>query len=188
MASRRRRSKDQAPGWAWMLLGLGIGLGVALVVYLKSGSDTFMPPTTAAKPDTGTQPRAASQPAPAQPKPATADAKSIPDTGIQDDFEFFHILPESEIVLPEPERNLRGETSAPQEYTIQAGSFTTHEDADRLLARLALLNISAKIQPALVDDQIHYRVIIGPLSERGEINRVVRRLRDERIDSLISTR
>lgn len=208
MASRKRRRKDQAPGWAWMLFGLSIGLAVALVVYLKSAperprpaaeTDTAMdaaerasaaPPTAPPSASLPGSPSASREAQPAASTPASADAGTgtVRDSANaaedETDFEFFHLLPESEVALPDTRTAAVGRAAAPREYTIQAGSFTTHEDADRLQARLALMNIEAAIQPAIVGNRIYYRVVIGPLSERAEINGVLRRLRDARIDSL----
>jgi cell division protein FtsN len=196
MAARKRGRNDQAPGWAWMLFGLSIGLAVALVVYLKSGPDRPNPavPVQAATGTIGrsraavqTAPRSTpSADAPDEPsgEPAAEDGGVKAEDEAETEFEFFRLLPESEVVLPENEAAAGGGSATPREYTIQAGSFRTQEDADRLQARLALLNMEATIQPAIVGNQIYYRVVIGPLSERAEINRVLRRLRDERIESL----
>jgi cell division protein FtsN len=37
----------------------------------------------------------------------------------------------------------------------------------------------------MIDDDVWHRVRIGPIRELGELNRVRRQLRDERIESLV---
>jgi cell division protein FtsN len=176
MASKKRRRNEQAPGWAWMLFGLSIGLTVALVVYLKSGG----PGLPAPRPAAVTAPVERSTPdAEAAPPPvARIAAPPADETADETDLEFYEKLRAVEIVVPDaPNRT-------PQEYTIQAGSFRTHEEADRRQATLALLAIESHIDRVIIDNAIWYRVIIGPLNERTEISRILRELRDERIESM----
>jgi cell division protein FtsN len=79
---------------------------------------------------------------------------------------------------------VRSAAGPAQEYIIQAGSFSEFADADRGQARLALLGIESKVERAIVGNEIRYRVIIGPLSEREAIANTVRRLNAARIDSM----
>ena len=179
MASRKRGSKDEAPRWAWMLFGLSIGLVVALVVYLMSGdSDVGLsePPPAAAEREPEREPARVTRNA----TPPTGEAEA------EEEFSFFRTLPESEVVVPEGGGPARSSSSAEpaQEYIIQAGSYSSYAEADSAQARLALLGIESKVERAIVGNELRLRVIIGPLSDRNEIESTVRRLNAENIESM----
>ncbi len=181
MASRKRASRDEAPRWAWMLFGLSIGLAVALVVYLVSGD----PRSRLTEPATAAANRAPAN-GPAEPSASRSAPRAESQTAAEaeEEFSFFRLLPESEVVVPENGSPERTSAARAQEYIIQAGSYSEWADADRAQARLALLGIESKVERAIVGNQIYHRVIIGPLSERGEIESTVRRLNAEDIDAL----
>jgi cell division protein FtsN len=189
MARRKRSSrKDQAPGWIWMLFGLSVGLAVALFVYLQGGRPTPLPAPestpVAAEPVT---PRAAPEPAemPA-PQPVIAEPEQEADTATR--LDFYERLRTLEVSVPDGRRGPGSDPgTAPQladEYTIQAGAFRTPEEADSRRATLALLAIDSHLQNAIVQNVLWHRVIIGPLSDIDEIDRILRRLESERIDAL----
>lgn len=183
MAAKKRRRKDQAPGWAWMLFGLSIGLAVALVVYLKNG--TPEPELTASPAPPAAEPAVASSLVVGSEATGPADtASSEPPAGgaPATELEFYELLQEIEDTLPEIRRADDRADAAAGTYTIQAGAFRVFEEADRRQARLALLGIEGHIERAIVGNDIWHRVIIGPLSDQAEINGVLRKLRAERIE------
>ena len=185
MASRKRGSRDQAPRWAWMLFGLSIGLAVALVVYLITGnpdSGLTETATVAAARTPADRPAESSATRPAAGAGRRAEAE--PAGEAEEEFSFFRLLPESEVVVPGNGSPERTAASPAQEYIIQAGSYSEWDDADRVQARLALLGIESKVERAIVDNEIRHRVIIGPLSDRREIESTVRRLNAEDIDAM----
>jgi cell division protein FtsN len=69
----------------------------------------------------------------------------------------------------EPGRYARGTPNPPSRLFVQAASFVTREEAERARRKLAGLG-RAGVYTAYVDDQIRYRVRIGPLAtpERGQ--------------------
>ena len=156
-------------GLAWLMLGSGAG-GTALVV------PGLQQP--AAKPLTTRQ---------QEPKPV-----SLPR------FDFYNILPEMEVVVPEeapaaaspptvepPSRQPSAPAPAPESYVVQVGSFRKHSDADRLKARLALMGIEADIQKVTIDNKdTYHRVRSGPYRSRRDLKRVRERLRREGIESI----
>jgi len=181
----------------WMLFGLGLGLVVAVSVYMSGPRDAGPPATQPAvgRPDPGPAgaPTATRQtppsPAPASTAAATAAAgeESAP---AERRFEFYDLLPQYEVVIPEVEGTVRAPRAEqaieqPGVYVLQVGSFRALADADRRQAQIALLGIESRIQRVTIDDSVYHRVRIGPLTEVGEVNRIRARLRDERIDSLV---
>ena len=182
MAARQKRhsetSPSEAPGWVWMLFGLSLGLVVAAAVYVTDRRGDVE--TAAPAPAQSAQPQRREEPAPeipTQPHPATR-------------FDFYEILPKFEVVIPEVESQARPDRVAtsvgdPGSYVLQAGSFRTSADAERMRANLALLGIESRIQKVTIDANDFHRVRVGPMSDLDELNGVRRRLWDAEIEVLL---
>ncbi len=173
-----------------MLFGLGIGLAIAVGVYLTDARA----PADLAGATPGTSPGTTMDRRLEQARVAAEPAPAAPPAVVREDpasrFEFYEILPQFEVVIPEVDRGARVDASptsvsTPGEYVLQAGSFRSHADADRMQASLALLGIEARIQRVTIDDDVYHRVRVGPIAELDELNRVRRQLHDARIDTLI---
>jgi hypothetical protein len=176
--SSRSRKKQEYPGWVWMLFGLAIGLSVAFAVYMKDS-----------------RPVALEEPAARQ--PASLDS-ALDDNGEavaaqpetrKDRFDFYEMLPNFEVVIPEVEPDVERDSEPraveePGVYILQAGSFTKLEDADRRRAQLALHGIESQIQRVTIDDKTYHRVRIGPTNDLDELNVLRSRLRAAQIDVL----
>ncbi|MEX2480576.1 MAG: SPOR domain-containing protein [Gammaproteobacteria bacterium] len=188
----RTRKPAPAPGsWVSFISGLGVGLLVAFGVYLWSGH-LRMPSTTPSAP-----------PAPLlREEPATEPSAELP----RPTFDFYKILPEMEVPIPDWQPDETGEVSpedtpeqsaiaadstaaAPLDqgtYLLQVGSFKAFEDADRVKATLALHGITASIQRVVINGQdVWYRVHIGPLSSEEEIRAIRVRLVENNMDSIL---
>jgi cell division protein FtsN len=175
---RRRapRSKKPAPlpGWIWMLFGLTVGLAVAAAIYINDRRAPGAP---------------AAAPAPAKPPPAASGDPAKP-AATQPRFDFYEMLPKFEVVIPEQDLDARPDVAPaavekPGAYVLQAGSFSTFEDADRMKARLALLGVVSRIQKVTVDDRTFHRVRIGPLDNLDELNRTREQLREARVEIMV---
>jgi len=194
MAQRKRRRKKKAqsqtqsyPGWVWMLFGLSIGLSVAFAVYVKDRGADGAPATAQpasmqdALDDNGETAATAAQPQPAP------QAEKKPKR-----FTFYDVLPAFEMIVPDAPPQATGSAgSAPPQavvepglYVLQAGSFSTHTDADRRRAELALHGIESHIQRVMVNDRDYYRVYVGPTDDLDELNLLRSRLRAAQIDVL----
>jgi cell division protein FtsN len=176
--ARRRKKKESAPGWLWMLCGLALGLFVALAVYLR----TPRAPMTATT-ELRQTPNAAERDAVAQEQLPAAEED-------EPRFDFYDLLPQFEVIIPEVETSVRSDRPAdriddPGSYVLQAGTFLELADADRRQAEIALLGIESRIQRVSIDDDIYHRVRIGPLNELADLNEVRLRLRDQRIETML---
>jgi cell division protein FtsN len=163
-----------------MLFGLSVGLTVALVVYLQTGGQNL--PARAGQVAEQTAPTSGiRQPKAEQATPPGTEPKesSTPETQL----EFYRLLQQLEVSVDSDSPAPGSKAGATDEYVIQAGSFETIEEADSRKARLALSAIDSHIETAIVNTKIWHRVIIGPVTERSELNRIVRRLNDEKIES-----
>jgi len=184
MARRKARRKSPArkseyPPIVWMLFGLGVGLSVAFAVYMNDRQ----PPVT---------------PVAAAPQPASLQ-NALDDNGeatvVEEEpvekkdkrFTFYDILPNVEILtdeaVPAVEADLEPQAiEEPGVYVLQAGSFSTHKDADRRRAELALQGIESHIQRVKLNDRNYHRVYIGPTDDLNELNLLRSRLRAAKID------
>jgi cell division protein FtsN len=182
------RRREPAPGWVWMLFGLGLGLLVAIGVYLRSPrapAPAGAVPTATAPREKKSEPRErqAAKPATPQPSQAAEDDKR---------FQFYDILPQFEVVVPRgdphsgtaPMAARAAPAQQPGRFLLQAGSFSTPAEADRLQATLALRGIESRVQPATVDGNAFYRVQIGPIDELDALSRMRRQLLDAGIEAL----
>ncbi|OOZ37608.1 SPOR domain-containing protein [Solemya velesiana gill symbiont] len=187
-ASGQRKKKNQTPGWVWFVGGLLVGLFASGLVWLKFGAGEGMltqrsvPP--AAKPTQQAKPK---------PKPKPKPKKAPEPAAQKPRFDFYTILPEMEVVVPEPELQApvvagAAPVAKPRPdtgYMLQMGSFRKHSDADRLKASLALVGIEAEIQTVNVNgsDTFH-RVRSGPYG-REQVNTLRARLKENNINSLV---
>ena len=211
-ASRKQPAKKQtarggAPSWVMFGGGLLTGLFVALLVHLHHQDE----PGLTGGGSGGDQASA----------PADADSGDSGSSGDQPRFEFYELLSEMEVVVPEerggddagapetgigeavptPETDAQADAPSPgtgtaddgdngadeaTRYMVQAGSFRTHDDADRLKAELALIGVQAKIQSVEVDGgETWHRVRVGPFDSRDEVESLRSRLQEEDLDSIL---
>ncbi|MDH5622146.1 MAG: SPOR domain-containing protein [Gammaproteobacteria bacterium] len=190
MAKRRTRRSSHSnkqkdyPGWVWMTFGLAIGLSVAFAVHVKNRK----PVTSVAKVE---QEAPAAKSAIDNNSGSAAGAVASSETSAGDApkerFEFYKMLPAFEMVISneEPGGNGDGEPKAIEEpgvYMLQAGSFSTYNDANRRIAELALQGIESRVQRARVNNRDYYRVYIGPIDDLDELNMTRSRLRAAKID------
>lgn len=180
MAKKKKSNRSAPlPGWVWLATGLMIGLFVAFLVYLK---DNY-PGMTLTPDQQGT---------------ATTDARAVrkpvqaPPPAAKTRFDFYTILPEMEIAVPEEELpTTPGATPskpliASGSYILQAGSFKTLEQADRMKASLALLGLEANIESVTINNkESWHRVRIGPYHNLDDLNRARRRLQENNIEALL---
>lgn len=121
-------------------------------------------------------------------------------------FDFYTILPQKEVVVPDYEIKTRareeliGKTREPQvpatqntasqdkgvQYMVQAGSFREFQEADKLRAKLALMGIESRVEKAKVGNTIWYRVKMGPYAHMTSVNTIRTRLRQNGIDAIVT--
>ena len=107
-------------------------------------------------------------------------------------FDFYTLLPELEVVVPDDQSNTakpRKETTVASDakgaYVLQVGSFKGYKEADALKASLALLGIEANIQKVSVNSSTWHRVRVGPSSNKTRLTQIQKELRDQRMDAVL---
>jgi cell division protein FtsN len=201
----RRQRKPVSP-WLGMIAGLLIGLLAAAIVYLKllapqtpqqqAAAPAFMPETTE-PPAAAATPKQVKQeektPAPSPPKPR---------------FDFYTILPEMEVVIPEeeisgktgqdavkpPEKPAAGllqseadakpAAQARGTYFLQTGSFRSLAQADQFRARLTLLGLETSVQKVTINNKdTYHRVRVGPYRDFSALKQARTLLSQQGIES-----
>ena len=167
----------------WLLAGILIGLGLAW--YLAAKGLIPQPPPEQPLPNVGASGQQDDAVLPEK-SAKTADKRGKPR------YDFFTVLPEMEVVVPEQElskrRESEGAAPAPADsdtYLLQVGSFVSASDADALKARLVLNGFVATVQSVTVNDATWHRVRVGPVNGLQKADEIRRRLQDNGIDSLV---
>lgn len=160
------------------LLWLGGGLAGGLVLgYAGYSMTAAMQQPGAQSRVEASRPAAVPQAAPARPAPTPA---APPEKQAPPRFDFYTLLPEMEVEITDDKLNeamqaLPKTRDGP--YILQLGSFRRHDEADNLKARLALLGIEAEIQTVIIrDDDVWYRVRVGPYDSIRDLAQVRNRL------------
>jgi cell division protein FtsN len=179
-ATPKKKSAPPPRRWVWFGAGLCAGSAATAALFLIEPNPGSLVPAVATTPGEGT-------------------AASTPR------FEFYTLLPEKEIAIPEaeiapdppspPAASPARVASAPgagnvqsagTRYLLQVGSFRSLEDADRLKARLAFMGLEPSIQTVSIDGaETWHRVRVGPFGGRSEVSEARRRLKENQLDSLL---
>lgn len=199
-------AKKPIPVWLTFGVGLLTGLFVALIFYLQDRKESRVPavvqgpvieapaPRQAPAAEVKEKNREKAKVEEKAPAKKNADAADKDDTiaGIPK-FDFYTILPNLEVILPDQEVTDKRESHNAQEpareataYLLQVGSFRLYSEADRLKARLALLGVESSIQKVIMaNDETWHRVRVGPMSSYRKIDSLRRRLNSNNISSII---
>jgi len=163
------RSKKPLPGFVWLLGGLTIGLFVALLVYLDKQPDVTANFGAAVQKELNKIKKRADEVTTDSNDKKTSSDKNEPK------FNFYTILPELEVLIPDSETQPPEKRPASsiaednKKYVLQAGSFKNKNDAEKLKASLALLGFQANIQSVTVNSTPWHRVRIGPYSQSNDL-------------------
>jgi cell division protein FtsN len=175
-ASRRAKA---VPGWLWLLTGLAIGLSIALYTAMKDRAKQTPAPSLATTSAPAVSP---------QQDRVKTNAKAEDKKSSKPRFDFYTILPEMEVIVPDT-RNKAGQAASvdkPGTYFLQVGSFRNYGEADNLKAQLALLGVESKIEAVTVNNnETWHRVRVGPYQDQRELNKIRTRLLNNNISAIL---
>ena len=167
-------------------IGLAAGLLVALVVYVSDHRHGAGATDSVAQPAPGARHGAARAGAAGDPGTADSGADAADDAG---GYDFYAGLPKFEVVVPEKEHGAHVDATArvdrPGTYFLQAGSYRNSADAERVQERLARQSISASVQRVALDNDVWYRIRIGPIKDLNQLNRLRQQLQAAEIMTLV---
>ena len=175
------KKKKSLPGFVWLLSGLAIGLFVAFIIYLDKQPESNKDFSSAMQHELEKL---------KQIKSKTANNTKEPVEKKEQKFNFYTILPELEVLIPESEtrpsetKNKLKSNSNTKQYILQVGSFQNLSDAEKLKANLALLGIVADIQHVTVNNQAWHRVRSGPYFEKEQLYRDQNHLKKNEIHGI----
>jgi len=141
-------------------------------------------------------------------KPGNGSSAAPPEKKSSTRFEFYTMLPEMEVAVPEEALNrpapkiMPGASAQPSaapaavasarppgsgdHYLLQVGSFRNRADAERVKANLALLGLRAAIQTVSIDGtRTWHRVRAGPYTGLAALKQARARLRENHFQSIV---
>jgi cell division protein FtsN len=212
MAARNGRQayrggeKKHWPAWVWLGIGVLLGLTLSALVLVKDWA-----PMLRRKNVPQPNPDAT---APKEPEQAVADEAARKPAPPKKTFDFYSVLPEMEVVIPDAELSAKAraeqqrqqaamaqaqqtpaanpaapdaQPAAPGEgarYVLLAGSYADPKSADEAKAKLALLGIVAKVQPININGKTWNRVMAGPYSNASETETAKKALADNGVKAI----
>jgi len=171
--NNKRPAASRAGAGSGFVLGLMLGSSLALGIFIYDRRPVQS--TTRAL-------------APAKrPEPPTAPPAAQP---VDPEFDFYEMLPKFEVVIPEQDESAPAQTSSvpmqkPGVYMLQAGSFRSSTDAERVRALIALQGVQSRIQRVAIDRDTWHRVRIGPITNLKQLETTRSKLRQAQIEALV---
>lgn len=174
--SQHGESPSRVPGWLWLLTGAAVG-SFAMFLYELQQDPTA--PASAAQVLVPAPALESPEPGVVAPAPSAAEEPA--------DYDFYTLLPAKQITIPEEELRSENERSRepPPIWMLQAGSFRTYSDADRLKAVLAFQGLESAIDTVSGSTGTWHRVRLGPYASRREVDRIRSKLARDNIEGLI---
>lgn len=181
MARRKQARRSGArgvPAWIWLLAGVVLGLALSAFVLMRQGLG----------PESGPQPEATTRPSRAGEEPVAQ--RSDPAPPKKPRYDFYTLLPEKEVVIPDSELAQQARAEPPaapaqhERYLLQAGAFREARDAEAAKAQLALLGMVARVQSATIDGVTWHRVRLGPYADLRELEAAKRQLAERGVEAI----
>lgn len=211
MATRRSNAKRRGsntkgssgiPAWFWLLGGIFIGLGAAVALMFRG----YLPEFTDHTPKID-------QPAPSTSSTALINDKAKAKEPEKPRYDFFTVLPEMEVVVPEQELQRQAASNAApvasvsnndlapsastsastdaktaagvDRYVLQVGSFQNSSEAEQMKAQLAMIGFTASVQTVTVDGKSWHRIRVGPFEGARQADEMRRLLVDNQYQPLV---
>lgn len=196
----RGKSRQPVPGWLWLVAGIAVGVFVSLLMKLSSAplssTPVAMPGGKAVEKEKVAQTVKAEREKAAREKAAEkekAEKKAPDDAKPATRFDFYTLLPEREVIVPDREamqqKNAPGQPAQPatpaEALFLQAGSFRSPQEADRRRAQILLLGLDARVESVVANGDTWYRVHAGPFTSREKLTKARDQLSAEGIETLL---
>lgn len=182
-SSKKKKGAERPLGsWLSFLSGLALGLLVAFIIYIWRD---HVPDVNGAKLVSKAEQIIFEE----GPQNTEFSDIAIDDTPTPK-FDFYNILPEVEVKVPDWQlEQSKDDDRQPLEtgtYVMQVGSFKELKDADRAKAELALNGMHAKIHRVVINGlDVWYRVHLGPFQDVDELKATRRKLIESKRDFIV---
>ena len=210
MAAKRNkqayRENDRQAAWpAWIWLGIGVLLGLTLsaLVLIKDWAPMLRKRNLP-------QPNAEAT-APKESETAVADEAAKKPAPPKKSFDFYSVLPEMEVVIPDAELTAKARAEQQRQqaamaqsqtananaaaataatpsdsgrYVLLAGSYGDPKAADEAKAKLAMLGVVAKVQSITINGKTWNRVMVGPYANASDTETAKKSLADNGVKAI----
>lgn len=207
MASKQQAYRGNAkpgwPAWAWLAIGVVLGIALALLVLIRDWAPLLHKSNLPQPNAQAVAPKASDQ--------AVADATKPPAP--KKTFDFYSVLPEMEVVIPDAELSAKAKAEQARQalaasqaqahpagtpagaappvpaeagngYMLLAGSYADAHAADEAKAKLALLGVVARVQPVTINGKTWNRVMLGPYADASATETAKKTLADNGIKAI----
>jgi len=197
----RENERQPWPAWIWLGIGVLLGLTLAALVLIKDWAPMLRKKNLP-------QPNAEAT-APKESEAAVADEAARKPTPPKKTFDFYSVLPEMEVVIPDAELSAKARaeqqrqqqaiqqsqnanatptaTPPPSEsgrYVLLAGSYADPKAADEAKAKLAMLGVVAKVQSITINGKAWNRVMVGPYANASDTEAAKKSLADSGVKAI----
>ena len=170
-----------------LIIGLVLGLGIAVVVAMLVTKATIPFVSKAPRATIAAEPEGTKPPDPNRGLYSKDVAQATPPPAAA--------TPETTVIAPPPPNLAPGadgkapivDRSAPATgiTMLQAGAFSTSDDAESMRGRLALLGFESRVQPGEREGGRIYRVRLGPYGRIEDLNRARQRLIENGVEATL---
>ena len=176
------RREGQSFGWLRpFALGLALGLAIAAAVFIQTRRHFLV--TAAAGNASGNAERVATSSGSTTGAADPAAGAALPK------FDFYQMLPRSQVLIPAHESETHLPAGAPLDrpgtYFLQIGSYRDAAVADRVRAQVEKLGVTVSVQRIVVDAATWHRVRVGPIRDLAVLNRVRHQLQAGNLQAMI---
>ena len=199
----RGNEKQGWPAWAWLGIGVVLGIVLAMLALVRDWVPLLHKSNLPQPNAQAVAPKASDQAVADAAKPTTAPKKT---------FDFYSVLPEMEVVIPDAELSAKAKAEQARQalaasqaqaqpagtstttppvpvepgsgYMLLAGSYADAHAADEAKAKLALLGIVARVQPVTINGKTWNRVMLGPYGDASATEAAKKTLADNGIKAI----
>jgi cell division protein FtsN len=103
-------------------------------------------------------------------------------------FTFYKILPDQEVIIPDPDIRMLKQSAPPSantQYTLQVASSLQLDDAKNIQVKLSQIKVKSQIESVEIENALWYRVKVGPFKDLDRADQVKAWLRNNKIDSVV---
>jgi len=195
----RPNERQAWPAWVWLGLGVLLGLMLSALVLIKDWAPMLRKKNLPQPNADATAPKEYDQ--------AVADEVAKKPAPPKKTFDFYSVLPEMEVVIPDAELSAKARAeqqrqqvaaaqaqaanSAPPpaaepggRYVLLAGSYADAKAAEEAKAKLALLGVVAKVQSITINGKVWNRVMIGPYANASDTEAAKKTLADNGVKAI----
>jgi cell division protein FtsN len=198
----RPNERQAWPAWVWLGLGVLLGLALSALVLIKDWAPMLRKKNLP-------QPNAEAT-APKESESAVADEAAKKPAPPKKTFDFYSVLPEMEVVIPDAELSAKARAEQQRQqaamaqsqtantatpppvpasegggrYVLLAGSYGDAKAADEAKAKLAMLGVVAKVQSITINGKVWNRVMVGPYANASDTESAKKALADNGVKAI----